>query len=804
MAEYMFEADARGGYGMDGIQNVKTFTIGFALDDNGRENAEPLLRSTAVRGGGRYYEANDAQTLQDAFDDIIRSVLTDNATFTAPAVTVDAFNRTRNLDDVYVSLFRPELNYRWQGNVKKFRVNDEGEIVDANGAPAVDPADGFLLNSSQSYWSDQVDGKDITLGGAAGEIPNWDYGSANARRVYSNLNDDTNVDLWQGGNQVSAIASYDPALAQSMLGIVDPGATDYDHVDLVQWLYGRDVADVDADNDDAESRRDMGDPLHSRPVVLVYGGDADNPDINDSVLFVTTNDGFLHAIDTGNGRELWSFVPRQLLTRTLQLVENSSTEPEERGYGLDGNVRLLIFDNNSNGIIEPDDVDGQRDRALLFFGMRRGGYSYFAMDVTRKDYPRLLWINSSLPGVGQTWSTPQPARVRTDVGDRLVLFVSGGYSPEHEDVTGTPPAWQQYPAPDSSGNRIYMLDMLTGALVWSAGPSGSNADLELPDMQHAFAADVRVLELSGDGYADRLYAADLGGKVWRFDINNGRDPAGTTEGDRLIEGGLFASLGNYGDGTPATMGTRRFFYAPDAVPFELFGRSIINIGIGSGHRELPATDANTQNGFFSIRDYLGRTRLLSSQYQADCTGATGPCHQIVTEDDLVDLTTTVGQAATDAVQAGAAGWKIWLSTLYGEKVLAEARTLGGQVFFTTYEPAPGDRYFAESCSFNFGRNRLYIVDIVDARPYYPREGEFNTDTDGDGEPDAFNENVTDRSVDLTQTGIASEVVFIFTDQLVSGSTTGQRSVFCLAGFTACPPGLSVEPVRTFWRQRGVQ
>ncbi len=84
-----------------------------------------------------------------------------------------------------------------------------------------------------------------------------------------------------------------------MLGITDPAATDYDYVDLVQWLYGRDVADVDADNDDSESRRDMGDPLHSRPVVLVYGGTrSTTPDVNDSVLFVSTNDGFLHAIDT--------------------------------------------------------------------------------------------------------------------------------------------------------------------------------------------------------------------------------------------------------------------------------------------------------------------------------------------------------------------------------------------------------------------------------------------------------------------------------------------------------------------------
>lgn len=797
IAEFMFEADASGSIG--GVQNVKTFTIGFALDATAKENAEPLLKSTATRGGGKYYEANDAQSLQDAFDDIVRAVLTDNATFTAPAVTVDAFNRTRNLDDVYVSLFRPELKRRWFGNVKKFRVNDEGEIVDINGAPAADPADGFLLSTSQSYWSDEVDGKDITLGGAAGEIPDWD-----SRNIYVNFGDTTNVTLTADGNKLSALTGYAAATAKSMLGI---GATDTITVpELVEWLYGRDVGDADGDGDVTETRQDMGDPLHARPIVLVYGGTAANPDVTDATLFVPTNDGFLHAIDTDEGTEQWAFIPEPLLQRARDLYENGDIDPEERDYGLDANVRLLIFDTNGNGVIEPDDQDGMRDKAYLFFGMRRGGMAYYAMDVSVKGSPKLMWVNASLPGAGQSWSTPQPARVRIGTENKIVLFVSGGYSPDHENVAGTPPAWQQYPNPaDTAGNRIYMLDLFTGSLLWRAGPTtDGGANLQLPDMKHAFAADVRVLELSGDGFADRLYAADLGGRVWRFDIFNGKSATSTTEGDRLIEGGVLASLGNAEDGTPASTATRRFFYAPDAVPMELYGRSIVNIGIGSGHRELPATDTNTRNAFFSIRDYYAKTRLLTSQYKTSCTG-TDPCHQIVTESDadLVDLTSTVGTAATDLVPDGAKGWKIWLSQVYGEKVLAEARTLGGKVFFTTYEPTPRD-YIPEACSVNFGTNKLYVVNIIDARPVYPDDMPFNTDTDGDGVADSFTESAGDRSTELTQTGIASEVVFLFTDQLVPGTTTGERTVFCLAGFTSCPPGLSVEPVRTYWRQRGVE
>ncbi len=43
----------------------------------------------------------------------------------------------------------------------------------------------------------------------------------------------------------------------------------------------------------------MGDPLHSRPATVIYGGPADDPDIT---LYATTNDGYLQAINAQDGR----------------------------------------------------------------------------------------------------------------------------------------------------------------------------------------------------------------------------------------------------------------------------------------------------------------------------------------------------------------------------------------------------------------------------------------------------------------------------------------------------------------------
>ncbi len=170
MAEYMYETDMRSG--VEGLNNVITYTVGFRLGTDPSGNAaRNLLRETATRGGGKFFEAGNTVALEDALGKIVREILTENTSFSAPAVTVNAFNRTQNLNDLYMSLFRPAFNYRWVGNVKRYQIDPfDGDILDANGSPAVDPASGFFRTGSRSFWSGLADGNDIALGGAASKM----------------------------------------------------------------------------------------------------------------------------------------------------------------------------------------------------------------------------------------------------------------------------------------------------------------------------------------------------------------------------------------------------------------------------------------------------------------------------------------------------------------------------------------------------------------------------------------------------------------------------------------------------------
>ena len=135
------------------MQNVTSYWIGFG-DDVASGTA--FLEKVAQRGGGKYYSAADTAELTEAFSEIISKILEQTTTFTSPTVAVNAFNRTQNLNYLYMSVFKPATSYRWLGNIKKYRVTQDGEIRDVNDNAAVDPNNGFFENGSQSYWSDMA------------------------------------------------------------------------------------------------------------------------------------------------------------------------------------------------------------------------------------------------------------------------------------------------------------------------------------------------------------------------------------------------------------------------------------------------------------------------------------------------------------------------------------------------------------------------------------------------------------------------------------------------------------------------
>lgn len=759
MADYLHEADLSD---LPGRQNAVTYTIGFGP---GTEGSPPLAR-TAARGGGRAFSARDATGLTAALADVVGDALRAASAFATPAVTLDAFNRTEHVNELYVPVFQPGTTLHWAGNLRKYGLRG-GRIVDQYGAEAIDRATGLIREGSRDDWADGPDVGRVDAGGALDRLP-----APGERRLLT----------WLGANPppgsaalLEPFATTDARLTDALLG-TGAGLT---REQLIAWAHGRDAGDRDGDGDTLEALPFMGDALHAHPAVVTYGGSASAPDARDAVIFAPTNDGYLHALDARSGRELWAFLPRELLHRLAGLYHNPAVAA--RTYGLDGDLRVLKFDANQDGIV----AAAQGDRVWLFFGMRRGGHHYYALDVTDRDRPRLKWSlgPGELPGIGESWSPPAITRVRVggavQNGEHLVLIFGGGYDSSHEN-----PAY----ATDRSGHRVYMVDASSGALLWYAGgPAGTGApDLPLSRMTHSIPGRTNVIDLDGDGFADRMYAADLGGRVWRFDIHNGH------ERDTLVTGGVLAQLGAGDDPVPDIRRHRRFYYAPDVALMQRRGAEpYFNLAIGSGYRGHPL-HTGTRDRFYSIRDRSPFTRLDQASYDALAP---------IRESDLVDVTDSI---TTVSVPASARGWRLELRLnggWVGEKVLAEALTVNGVVLFPTYQPMPPTA--RDPCLPASGVNRVYALSVDTGRPAI----DFDDDR---------TITLLDVSTRLTQTGIAGEIGLALenpTDQRPGAGgrpderadtgtderdTLGRRAV-CLVGVEVLrkcvlPGGV----VRTFW------
>ena len=311
MAAWLFKADLRPD--IDGKQNVITHTIGFTID-------LPLLADTAERGGGRYFVADNTASLTSVLTNLAKDFSRSASLLTAPQIPINSFNQAQRLDDVYISVFQPEATQHWPGNVKRYRLQQSAggtTLVDANGNNVVDPSTGTFSRSAVSFWSDPlVDGNDTELGGAASQLP-----VAAARRLLSN---------------VGGLGLQEVTVANSNVTAAMVGAPDAERDLTIEWARGLDSRDADEDGITLEQRLSIGDPLHVQPITVEYGSDANN---SDAVVFVSTNDGYLHAFSAASGVEIWSFIPRRLLGRLYELsLEQPSVNKE---YGLDGDLRLI-------------------------------------------------------------------------------------------------------------------------------------------------------------------------------------------------------------------------------------------------------------------------------------------------------------------------------------------------------------------------------------------------------------------------------------------------------------------------------
>jgi type IV pilus assembly protein PilY1 len=764
VAEFLYDGDISSAF--PDTQRVHTITVGFRAD-------LPVLKEAAERGNGRkpgdsegvYFTANDAGGLASVFADIVGGIQQKSASFTSPTVAVNAFNRAENLSDLFVSVFQPAPDYHWPGNLKKYRLRDDGVIVDADNQAAVDPLTGRFSQTARSYWSATTDGEDVKLGGAANIIPT-------PRKVFTNL----------GGTTLTQISSA--TMTDALLGSGAPRATKDQVVNFINGL----------NPTNSQPRRQMGDPLHTQPVSVIYG-----PGLRDGLLFVGTNDGYLHAIDVSDdplkaGKEAWAFIPKDFLDDQIDLLENDPYAAKH--YAIDGPMRVQTVADN-DGVIEPG------EKVYLFFGMRRGGMFYYGLDVSVRDAPKLLWRidATTLKGLGESWSAAVPTRVKINGVERRVLVIGGGYDPRQDNDA---------PSTDSQGKAVFIVDSETGAVLWDSGglvvPNNFAASPQAAKMQYSIPGDVKVIDMNGDRIMDRMYAADMGGQVWRFDVTTNATSAAT-----LVAGGVIAQLGFAGDPSPTLAENRRFYYSPDVAFVNTRTQNFVHIGIGSGHREHPLGVINSDR-FFALRD-----KTVGAMDQAAFNTRTP-----ITESMLQSVTTV-----NETIGTNQAGW--YLNLLPGEKVLAEARTISNTIFFTTFRPAAS----SGSCQPQPGVNRLYRMSVFNGAPVTNLDGStsgpltmsdmfvenagtisstsqvifVSRDRDNDGIPDDQdtdddNDGVPDGSdQDSDNDGIPDSTDPDDDNDNILDVDEGPGDSGWVCTDRICVPlGFTNAPVRTYWRQ----
>jgi type IV pilus assembly protein PilY1 len=658
-------------------QNVTIHTVGGFVGGTAREKLKNIAKfgsptgSVKLDGSGlplTYYSANSATELATELEKLFNSISNDGSIFTAPSVSVNAFNSLELSDELYYAVFKPNKKSDWAGNLKRYRLelsDDGASILGQDDLPAIDNTTGFFKETALSFWSDPSlphDGLEVAAGGMAQHL------ALPRDRIIKTIKDGKLVDL-------ASVSFTDEEL--NIAG-QSPGYK----ARLLEWARGIDVnAGPNANgrdvNGDLIPRLAIEDPLHSEPTIINYSSDKDSSK-KDRTLFLGTNSGFLHAfdVDEDNPKEYFSFIPKELI-KNLDKYYSGGSFYDNKTYGIDGPLTHWHEDINDNGQVD------NGEQVYLYITLRRGGQSFYALNVTNRLVPELLWqMHGNYPAnfpnrpdandtegfakLGQTWARLEPATVMWKGVQTTVLFTAGGYDPIEDGTTSNGPSSR---SEHTLGTTIYMINAISGEVLWDASMHSPSSA-----MTSSFAANVSPVDSTSNGLANIVFAADTGGRIWRFDINAQHDTADLASD--FATSHLIADIST-GSGT----GNRRFFNEIDVIYRE--NEKDILLSVGSGYRAHPLSLAVTDYNFI-IKTTINKP---TSNY-------------LITANDLKNWGVS-----------SAYGWKIPL-THPGEKVLSRSSTTAGAILFTTFAPKSSNA--ADLCSSSPGIATLYILnnDIV--------------------------------------------------------------------------------------------
>lgn len=208
------------------------------------------------------------------------------------------------------------------------------------------------------------------------------------------------------------------------------------------------------------------------------------------MLYVAANDGMLHGFVASTGAERFAYVPSSSLAQMYQLTRPSYTHQ----FINDG--ALTVADVYDAGT-------ANAWRTLLVGSTGRGGRQLYALDVSDPTIPadnpagrRVMWEFSDAD-FGKF--TGRPVVGRMNNGDWAVLAGNGYNSNEYKGF-------------------LFVVNATTGALIQKID-TGACPETDDPCVSNGLA-EVTTWDEDSDGDIDYVYAGDLRGNLWRFDVTS--------------------------------------------------------------------------------------------------------------------------------------------------------------------------------------------------------------------------------------------------------------------------------------------
>jgi type IV pilus assembly protein PilY1 len=473
--------------------------------------------------------------------------------------------------------------------------------------------------------------------------------------------DERKIITWNG----SQGAVFPTATQESILESAGAGITDYVRGDRSR----------EASQGNGGGFRDrphaLGDIVHSSPI---YVADTDT-------VYVGANDGMMHAFRATDGRELFAYVPGHIDLNALAKIASPSYG---HSYFVDGPLVSTTRDQTPG-------------RNVLVGTLGRGGRGLFALDVSAPEnfgVGQVLWDkgrgDDSYPLLGNSLGRPLIARLNT--GDYGVIVANGPNSANDTAV-------------------LYVLDLETGAAL-SEIDTGVGGAATGPNG----LSEPRGWDEDGDGDVDVVYAGDLLGNLWKFDIGTGDPDAWQDAANRSV-----VAVARDQDGRPQPISG-----APGVAMHPLTFETWVFFGTG---RLINDDDLELSDGapnlavqsWYGVRDVGTETATrakLQSRRIVAATGLNGrPVRSFEEQSALVD---------------GARGWYVDLVSpsqgAEGERIVSESTVVGDVLIAASVIPEGDD------CD-QGGRGYINAIDAFTGSTV--KTGFFDIDDDGDFEDEVI-------------------------------------------------------------------